>query len=52
LADYAGMLSQFDTTAGQPLKSLALGARTVSSPAVSDGCVYIGLTDGRLLCIR
>jgi outer membrane protein assembly factor BamB len=52
LADYAGMLSQFDTTAGQPLKSLALGARTVSSPAISDGCVYIGLTDGRLLCIR
>jgi len=52
LADYAGMLSQFDTTARQPLKSLALGARTVSSPAISDGCVYIGLTDGRLLCIR
>jgi len=52
LADYAGMLLQFDTATLQPPRRLALGARTVSSPAISDGCVYIGLTDGRLLCVR
>ena len=52
LADYSGALSQFDTTTKQPLSSLALGARTVSSPAISDGRAYIGLTDGRLVCIR
>jgi outer membrane protein assembly factor BamB len=52
LADYAGTLAQFDTTNRQPGNRLALGARTASSPAISDGRIYIGLMDGKLLCIR
>ena len=51
-ADYAGVLTQFDAVNRRLLRSLSLGARTVSSPAISDGRLYIGLTDGRLLCIR
>ncbi len=52
LADYNGTLSQFDTANQKPLNSLSLGARTVSSPAIADGSLYIGLTDGRLVCVR
>lgn len=51
-ADYAGLLHQLDTTAGRAVRALPLGARTRSSPAVSDGRLYLGLTDGKLLCVR
>lgn len=51
LADYAGLLTQFDTVNRRLLRTFSLGARTVSSPAISDGHLYIGLIDGRLLCI-
>ncbi|MGQ9729630.1 MAG: outer membrane protein assembly factor BamB family protein [Candidatus Zipacnadales bacterium] len=52
LADYAGTLVQFNTATTVPLRSISLGARTCSSPAISDGRVYIGLTNGHLMCIR
>jgi len=52
LADYSGTLSLFDTASQRTLATLGLGARSVSSPAISDGRLYIGLTDGKLLCVR
>ena len=52
LADYAGTLSLFDAASKQAPRTFALGARTVSSPAISDGRLYIGLTDGKLLCVK
>ncbi len=51
-ADYSGLLNQVDTTTARPVRALALGAKTCSSPAISDGRLYLGLTNGRLLCIR
>ncbi len=51
-ADYAGLLHQFDTATGRAVRALPLGAKTRSSPAISDGRLYLGLTDGKLLCVR
>jgi eukaryotic-like serine/threonine-protein kinase len=51
-ADYSATLHQVDTATGRAVKALPLGAKTRSSPAISDGRLYIGLTDGKLLCIR
>jgi outer membrane protein assembly factor BamB len=51
MADYNGTLFQFDTATQRVLGSIALGARTVSSPAISDGRVFIGLADGKLVCV-
>jgi hypothetical protein len=51
-ADYAAFAYQIDTNTRRPLNVLPLGAKTASSPAISDGRLYIGLTDGKLLCIE
>jgi len=52
LVDYTGALYQVDAGQRRVGASLDLGARTRSSPAISDGNVYIGLTDGRLVCVQ
>jgi outer membrane protein assembly factor BamB len=52
LTSYAGHLQSYDTATGRFGAAAALGAGTVSSPAISDGLVYLGTTDGRLLCLR
>jgi len=51
-ADYAGLLNQVDTATARAVRALPVGAKTCSSPAISDGRLYLGLTDGKLLCIR
>ena len=51
-ADYAGWLFQIDTATGRPGAAIALGSKTSSSPAISDGLLYIGTSDGRLVCVR
>lgn len=52
LVDYTGALYQVDGAQRRVGASFDLGARTRSSPAISDGDVYIGLTDGRLVCVQ
>ncbi|MBM3500906.1 MAG: hypothetical protein FJX74_19785 [Armatimonadetes bacterium] len=52
LADYGAYLYQFNAATLRFGAAAALGARTVSSPAISDGCAYLGLADGRLVCFR
>jgi len=51
-ADYAALLNQVDTATARAVRALPLGAKTCSSPAISDGRLYLGLTNGKLLCIR
>lgn len=52
LADYASYLYPFDTATQRFGKAAGLGARTVSSPAISDGRAYLGLANGRLVCFN
>ena len=51
-AGYAGFVYAIDATTGRSPQALPLGAKTASSPAISDGRLYIGLSDGKLLCIQ
>jgi len=52
LTDYTGELYAVDTATAGPLGSIALGALTRSSPAISGGAAFVGTNDGRLLCVR
>ncbi|HJN14686.1 MAG TPA: PQQ-binding-like beta-propeller repeat protein [Armatimonadota bacterium] len=52
LTDYTGELFSIDTATARPLGSIALGALTRSSPAISGGAAFVGTNDGRLLCVR
>jgi outer membrane protein assembly factor BamB len=51
-ADYAGLLHQFNAANRRPLRALVLEGQTLSSPAISDGRLYLGLTTGKLLCLN
>ncbi len=51
-ADYAAMLYGVDTATRRTLNVLPLEAKTASSPAISDGRLYIGLSNGKLLCVE
>lgn len=51
-ADYAAMLYGVDTATRRILNVLPLEAKSASSPAISDGRLYLGLTNGKLICVE
>ena len=47
----SGSLFVLDADKGTLVQELKLGRAIVGSPAVSDGCLVIGTTDGKLYCL-
>ena len=47
----SGDLFVLDTDKGTKIQEMKLGRGIVGSPAVSDGCLVIGTTDGKLYCL-
>ena len=47
----SGFLFVLDADKGTLVQELKLGKGIVASPAVSDGCLVIGTTDGKLVCL-
>ena len=47
----AGTLWVLDAEKGTEVQSLPLGKNIKASPAVADGCLVIGTTDGMLYCL-
>lgn len=41
-----------DKTAGTPAQVLALGGRIFSSPALSNGAIYVGVQGGKVVCLK
>lgn len=52
LASENGTLYFLNASTGRVLKTLRLGGKIFSSPAVVDGRLYVGCQDGKLYCVR
>jgi hypothetical protein len=48
----AGEICLFDAVEGTALKSLEVGKPMWTQPALNNGVVYAGTTDGALVCIK
>jgi outer membrane protein assembly factor BamB len=52
MASENGVLYFLNARTGAVLKTLRLGGKIFSSPAVADGRLYVGCQDGKLYCVR
>lgn len=52
LAGENGLVYFLSAKSGAVVKSVALGGKVFSSPAIADGRLYVGCQDGKLYCIE